>query len=459
MQRSKLQNLAPAPSKPGTPGLETSSSDSSTPRRTSRASTRKGSTNHACVQCRKNKTKCDGSHPCGRCRFSSSSCTYDTQTLSGERLNRLTHAFNHQKNRLHQLETILAAMRGGTDEEAAETMAWIRIGESVESIVTYLESRTNHETSVISPRFFSAESRAHSKFIETLFDKEEWLGEATPEAQPVRIELGARTRSHLSSRFGNLPFSSGIKANHYPPPAQQGQLQNYYARHKWAMMTANDGYGVKSVTTVWADTVQEGRRLIAEGVPPEELIGTFPAVGALLDEKEYESAPMVSKWAVRFIYSCTHRDYFFTSLAAVWVVWNMMRWMINPTPETYAALPEWLRPTQLQVFVPHIDMLDCVVWPYFRDYYIQHPEMQHGDLRWVEASASGIRTRWEKSIEEALYVDEATGKQRLTAEAEARIRDLNNWSLAASYRAFMPGIDGKIPIRTVEDPVKDSSPD
>lgn len=31
------------------------------------------------------------------------------------------------------------------------------------------------------------------------------------------------------------------------------------------------------------------------------------------------------------------------------------------------------------------------------------------------------------------------------------MKDLRNWSLAASYRAFMPGIDGNIPIRTVED--------
>jgi hypothetical protein len=68
-------------------------------------------------------------------------CTFDAKTLSGERLNRLTHAFNEQKGRLNHLETILAAMRAGTDAEAAELMAWIRIGESVESIVSYIESR------------------------------------------------------------------------------------------------------------------------------------------------------------------------------------------------------------------------------------------------------------------------------------------------------------------------------
>jgi hypothetical protein len=45
--------------------------------------------------------------------------------------------------RLSQLETMLAAMREGTDAEAAEIMSWVRIGESVEAIVSYIESKSN----------------------------------------------------------------------------------------------------------------------------------------------------------------------------------------------------------------------------------------------------------------------------------------------------------------------------
>jgi len=45
--------------------------------------------------------------------------------------------------RLGQLETMLAAMREGTDAEAAEIVSWVRIGESVEAIVSYIESKSN----------------------------------------------------------------------------------------------------------------------------------------------------------------------------------------------------------------------------------------------------------------------------------------------------------------------------
>ncbi|KAJ3523718.1 hypothetical protein NM208_g12342 [Fusarium decemcellulare] len=331
-------------------------------------------------------------------------------------------------------------MRKGTDAEAAEVMSWIRIGESVESIVSYLNTKS--KAVVVSQRLLGTNRESQSKFIETLFDRTEWVDGGAFTFDPEHPDLGSRTWSYVSSTFGNLPFSSGIKANHYPEVAQRGQLQNYYAEHNWAMMTANDGHGVASVTKAWADTLKHAKQLIVEGVSPEKLIGTFPSVAALFDKDEYERASMIGKWAVRFIYSARRKDYSFTSMAAVWVAWITMRWMVHPTPETYADLPEWLRPTELQVFVPHIDMLDCISWPFFRDYYIQHPERQRGDLQWLAACTSGVRVFWEGTIEEALCVDEATGTRIFTPKAEAIVRDLRNWSLAASYRAFLPGIDG-----------------
>lgn len=147
METTKLPSLAPKPG--GAPGPDLAAARTAS--RVAVASSRKTSTtNHACVQCRRTKTKCDGRHPCARCQFNGHTCAYDTRTLSGDRLNKLTHAFNQQKDRLQQLETILAAMRTGTDAEAAEVMAWIRIGEPVESIVSYLESRS--KSVVISER-------------------------------------------------------------------------------------------------------------------------------------------------------------------------------------------------------------------------------------------------------------------------------------------------------------------
>lgn len=193
------------------------------------------------------------------------------------------------------------------------------------------------EDPLICDRLLGSSGEAQNKFIETLFDRTEWVQGVTIPIEAAPIDLKARTQCYFSSNFGNLPFSSGIKANHYPPAAQRSQLQNYYAKHNWEMMTANDGHGMASVTKAWADTMNKARQLIASGVKPEELTGAFPTVTALFDKREYDTAPMISKWAVQFIYSSQHDDYSFTSMASVWIVWVIMRWMINPTPDTYSV--------------------------------------------------------------------------------------------------------------------------
>ncbi|KAI1009509.1 hypothetical protein LB504_003124, partial [Fusarium proliferatum] len=141
------------------------------PRASRPLSSRKYATNHACVPCHKTKTKCHGRYPCVRCQFSSNVCTHNTKALSGETLNRLTNAVNEQKGRLDQLETILAAMRNGTDSEAAEIISWVGIGESVESIVSYIKLKSR--AVVVPQRLVGVNYQAKSKFTETLFDRSE----------------------------------------------------------------------------------------------------------------------------------------------------------------------------------------------------------------------------------------------------------------------------------------------
>ena len=47
-----------------------------------------------------------------------------------------------QTNEMAQLETILHAMRHGTDEEATEVLARLRLGESVAQLCSMLGNRT-----------------------------------------------------------------------------------------------------------------------------------------------------------------------------------------------------------------------------------------------------------------------------------------------------------------------------
>ncbi|KAF4957243.1 hypothetical protein FGADI_3308 [Fusarium gaditjirri] len=136
--------------------------------------------------------------------------------------------------------------------------------------------------------------QAKSKFIETLFDRAEGLEGTTFEADAMNIDLGSRTKSYFSYHFGNLPFSCGIKASHYPAIAQQSQLQNYYAKHNWTMMTATDGHGVDSVIKAWVDTLKKARHLVTEGAKPADLTERFPTSMTGFDQLNSKSSSLIS---------------------------------------------------------------------------------------------------------------------------------------------------------------------
>ena len=59
---------------------------------------------------------------------------------------------------------------------------------------------------------------------------------------------------------------------------------------------------------------------------------------------------------------CTNGNDMLTRLAA---------WHVNPSPETLAAVPTVMQPTQLQVALPHPPVIDWCIFPFIRDKLIQ----------------------------------------------------------------------------------------
>lgn len=51
---------------------------------------------------------------------------------------------------------------------------------------------------------------------------------------------------------------------------------------------------------------------------------------------------------------------------------KMTAWRMAPSLATFTAIPQCLRPTQLQVAVPHPAVIDWCVFPFLRDQLIQH---------------------------------------------------------------------------------------
>ncbi|KAJ3476422.1 hypothetical protein NLG97_g9135 [Lecanicillium saksenae] len=88
-------------------------------------------------------------------------------------------------------------------------------------------------------------------------------------------------------------------------------------------------------------------------------------------------------------------------LATGWISYLYTRWMCNPTPQTYARMPSFLRPVKGQLDIAHPMVLDLMPWPQVRVALIRAwPQYQdiHQDLFGLLACSLRIRWPWGENV-------------------------------------------------------------
>lgn len=283
----------------------------------------------------------------------------------------------------------------------------------------------------------NSDTSTYSHFLPLLFDRLDWKRlpspspdatdpvpaleagrlDAAPIADHPQLPLGSDLMPDPFVGFGNLPFSSGILANHYPPDIQQQQHENVF-RPVWAILPLNTLPGAASVKESVAGVMREARLLIQSGQSVEQVAGTKCNIAAIFDPVQFESSSLLTKWTAQFIYSMQHKHHDFVAYASMYLIWTLARWMIDPQPDTYEAIPDWLRPTMLQLWTPHVEVTDCVLWPGLRDQIIRHPQVLQKDWRWLEDICQSIDCEWFVDLDLALEVDLDTGESYLAEAAK-----------------------------------------
>lgn len=107
---------------------------------------------------------------------------------------------------------------------------------------------------------------------------------------------------NLRNLFGNLPFSSSIRANNYPDEIQETQVNNLFLP-TWAMMTVNTKEDPGSLRFAFSTIIQEATAMLESGSPQEFVIEAHSNIGALFDEAEFNQAGILSKWAAGMVHS------------------------------------------------------------------------------------------------------------------------------------------------------------
>lgn len=205
----------------------------------------------------------------------------------------------------------------------------------------------------------------------------------------------------------------------------------------WALLPKHN-LGENAVNTVRLDFLAERRKMLAQGAPPETIVGRAFDCRALFDEQAFATAGDLNQFAVRLAVSGC--DFGMLQIVIAFIGWSITRWMIYPTPETYEAMPLWLRPIPDQILIAHNICNDYLYSPDLREAVIRIPSMQSSS-DWVRELPTFLDCNWPHSIEAGLVQDRETGCLSLSPLLWDHINNLDNWTVGSRIRAFMPNAD------------------
>jgi len=264
--------------------------------------------------------------------------------------------------------------------------------------------------------------------------------------QPIVNTIRIHPNLNLRNLFGNMPFSSSIRSNHYPGDIQETQITNLFLP-TWSMLPINTIPDPGSLKRAFPGIYEQATTLMNMGIPADQIIETHPNIAALWDEDIYNNSGILTKWAVGMVHGVYMKGNTFSCFGSMYLFWYLMRWMISPSPETYNAIPEWFRPTPNQLFMPHINIVDFIVWPAFRELVTQIPAMQER-MEWLMDMSLNIQCDWSFATDQALCSNEETGQVDLCDAARDVVRELASWSLGPSFRGYVSNADSYVRIRT-----------
>ncbi|KAK1992337.1 hypothetical protein LX36DRAFT_684940 [Colletotrichum falcatum] len=237
--------------------------------------------------------------------------------------------------------------------------------------------------------------------------------------------------------FGNLPLSCAVRANHYPPAVQARQLLNLRTdEYRLPSFIASDGSPLSGLFYSYRDAALD---MLSSGVPAARVLGPSDRIDVELffRDRRPHDAYDVHSWACELIKNIDGYDVF-VQLASVALYTAYMRWNILPTATNYALMPEMMRPTHQQRFIPHRMTIDLV----------PHPAIRHALINrfrdWLSPGTTdtgGTSVGWPYSLDAAVDVCPVTGRRVLSRAFFEHATNGSNWSLDKTIRAVFSEIE------------------
>ncbi|EKG18284.1 hypothetical protein MPH_04479 [Macrophomina phaseolina MS6] len=457
----------------------------------------------ACNSCKRRKSKCNGARPaCDRCLRLNEQCHYELDSTIS-RQDGLKRRLREVEAKSDALEAVVAQLRSASEYEATDLIRQLRAGTDIRDLIdrpahassSRLGSVVEEENrqSYPSPPVEESSSKpplqamasadwrraalsqasdlqddGRDQSISSTRSSTPWEDNSSPlprhhpasastESDPPpliprikRRKLGPLTVSRgYVEAFGNLPMSSSVMTGHYPTPIQRHQVANFqipvhFLQPCWELDSSP-----------FSRVIQDYRNLARahfQTTPLPDLTRTdvtyffTPRTSATRAD---EQVPAISTWASEMNRSFEDVDVF-VRLACLYFQTRLMMWMINPTAETYASMPDLIKPTPIQMMVPHISPLDTVPLPALRETLVD-------DLRdWVTACAGSLSVNWPYGMDACIQKDPVDGRFYLTKEFINHACNANNWTVGSDFFKIFPELRGRV--RVSDTPQAPESP-
>ncbi|KAL0932934.1 bZIP transcription factor [Colletotrichum truncatum] len=449
----------------------------------------------ACGSCRKLRQKCDGQRPaCSRCQTTKHDCVYEVD-YGETRMQGIRRANRQLIDQVDTFKSLFRLLKSATDDTKAQILARLAADDPPELILRNLKEgrdagrKWSNATSSDESRTEESPQSSHKSSVDVKIEPDDDVP-LPPGIVPWHIEkmhyllqrvgridlnsgsLGSQENANnllmvededrkstefiqsviLADRrahsdyllppgavegFGNLPLSSAIRANHYPPAVQARQLLNMKTEeYRLPSFMASDGSPLSNIFYSYRDAAME---MLSNGVPSYQVLGPSDHVDIELffREREAHDAYDIHSWACELVKNIDGYDTF-VKLASAALYTTYMRWTILPTATNYARMPEMIRPTKQQRLMPHRMTIDLVPHPAIRNALIDRFR------DWLSPGTTdtgGTSVGWPYSLDAAVDVCPLTGRRMLSRAFYEHATNGLNWSLDKSIRAIFPEIE------------------
>ncbi|KIW75946.1 hypothetical protein Z517_10691 [Fonsecaea pedrosoi CBS 271.37] len=233
---------------------------------------------------------------------------------------------------------------------------------------------------------------------------------------------------------GITPFVPGTDA--------QGHNARRYLHDRVSQL-----YGVQTLVmqenTPLSDIItgfmDNAKTLLSQDASPPGVLGSdLIDVELFFRDRNEEDGFTVSGWACE-VWRSFHDWDVYVRLAQILAYTAVMRWMLVPTADSYAAIPAILKPRPIQYLVPHHIALDFLPLPPLREALIKN-------LRdWMTAlPAAPLSVNWDRGMDEAVRWDEHHRRRVLSQDFVDHVTNYQNWSIGESILGTFPEVKGLI---------------